>query len=113
MADDLGWGNVGYHNKENPEVQTPNIDYLVEHGLQLNRHYVDPECSPTRSSFQSGRLPVHVNTNNNDGITDSTMGIHPDMTCIASKLKEAGYSNHLIGKWDAGFASFKQIPIAR
>ena len=54
MADDLGWGNVGYHNKENPEVSTPNIDYLVKHGLQLNRHYVDAECSPTRTSFQSG-----------------------------------------------------------
>eukprot|EP01083_Nonionella_stella_P247271 857511_1 len=113
MADDLGWGNVGYHNRENPEVKTPNIDYLALHGLQLNRHYVDAECSPTRTAFQSGRLPVHVNTNNGDGITDSTIGIPPDMTCIASKLKEAGYSTHLIGKWDAGFASYRQIPISR
>eukprot|EP00486_Rosalina_sp_Unknown_P013787 CAMPEP_0201594224 /NCGR_PEP_ID=MMETSP0190_2-20130828/191603_1 /ASSEMBLY_ACC=CAM_ASM_000263 /TAXON_ID=37353 /ORGANISM="Rosalina sp." /LENGTH=521 /DNA_ID=CAMNT_0048053753 /DNA_START=270 /DNA_END=1832 /DNA_ORIENTATION=+ len=113
MADDLGWGNVGYHNKENDEVKTPNIDYLVKHGLQLNRHYVDAECSPTRTSFQSGRLPVHGNTNNNDGITDPTMGVHPEMTCIASKLKEAGYSTHMVGKWDAGFASYKQIPISK
>eukprot|EP00485_Elphidium_margaritaceum_P024721 CAMPEP_0202712544 /NCGR_PEP_ID=MMETSP1385-20130828/42623_1 /ASSEMBLY_ACC=CAM_ASM_000861 /TAXON_ID=933848 /ORGANISM="Elphidium margaritaceum" /LENGTH=95 /DNA_ID=CAMNT_0049372615 /DNA_START=44 /DNA_END=328 /DNA_ORIENTATION=+ len=43
LADDLGWGNVGYHNHENPEVVTPNIDYLVKHGLELNRHYVDAE----------------------------------------------------------------------
>eukprot|EP01084_Bolivina_argentea_P254031 426954_1 len=111
MADDLGWGNVGYHNKANSEISTPNIDYLVANGLQLNRHYVDPECSPSRSSFQSGRLPVHVNTNNNDGILDSTMGVHPDMTGIASKLKSAGYSTHMIGKWDCGFASFRQLPI--
>ena len=56
MVDDLGWGNVGYHNTENPEVSTPNIDYLVENGLELNRHYVDAECSPTRSAFQSGHI---------------------------------------------------------
>eukprot|EP01083_Nonionella_stella_P316956 1151965_1 len=113
MADDLGWANVGYHNSENEEVNTPNIDYLALNGLQLNRHYVDAECSPTRSSFQSGRLPVHVNQNNGYGITNPTMGVHPDMECIAEKLKAASYSTHQIGKWDAGFATFRHIPIAR
>eukprot|EP01083_Nonionella_stella_P104457 299416_1 len=113
MADDLGWANVGYHNTENDEVSTPNIDYLVHNGLQLNRHYVASSCSPTRSSFQSGRLSVHVNTNNGDGINYPTMGVHPDMQCIAEKLKIASYSTHQIGKWDAGFATFRHIPIAR
>ena len=64
----------------------------------------------TYNNFFLGRLPVHVNENNNDGITDPTMGVHPDMTCIATKLKQAGYSTHAIGKWDAGFASRRQIP---
>ena len=35
------------------------------------------------------------------------------MTCIASKFKEAGYSTHMVGKWDSGFASYRQIPINR
>ena len=52
LADDLGWGNVGYHNKENDEINTPNIDNLVANGLELNRHYVYSGCSPTRASMQ-------------------------------------------------------------
>jgi len=60
MADDLGWGSVGFHNAVNSEVQTPHLDELVRNGLELNRHYVYSGCAPTRASFQSGRLPVHV-----------------------------------------------------
>ena len=48
----------------NPLVRTPRMDALVEEGLELDRHYVYKFCSPSRSSFQSGRLPVHVNVAN-------------------------------------------------
>eukprot|EP01084_Bolivina_argentea_P317740 550940_1 len=65
LADDLGWSNVGWHNKENAEIKTPNLEYLAANGLELNRHYVHYVCSPTRSSVQSGRLPVHDNLSNN------------------------------------------------
>eukprot|EP00485_Elphidium_margaritaceum_P006977 CAMPEP_0202705486 /NCGR_PEP_ID=MMETSP1385-20130828/18021_1 /ASSEMBLY_ACC=CAM_ASM_000861 /TAXON_ID=933848 /ORGANISM="Elphidium margaritaceum" /LENGTH=535 /DNA_ID=CAMNT_0049363719 /DNA_START=41 /DNA_END=1645 /DNA_ORIENTATION=- len=113
MADDLGWANVGYHNTQNPEVSTPNIDYLVSQGLQLNRHYVAAGCSPTRTSFQSGRLPVHVNLKNVDAVLDPSTGVPPAMTCIASQFKTAGYSTYMFGKWDAGYASYKQLPVSR
>merc|ERR1719295_527662 len=62
LVDDLGWANVNF-NRETPddEIQTPNMDRLAsEEGLHLMRHYVHFACSPTRSSFQSGRLPAHV-----------------------------------------------------
>ena len=111
MADDLGWGNVGFHNKHNYQINTPNIDNLADTGLQLNRMYVYRGCAPSRSSFQSGRLPVHVTMDNGDGITTPNHGIPAEMTGIASKLKEANYKTHLVGKWDAGFASFAQIPV--
>ena len=42
------------------------MDALVSAGVRLDRHYTYKVCSPTRSSFQSGRLPVHVNTDNAD-----------------------------------------------
>ncbi|MEM7019952.1 MAG: sulfatase-like hydrolase/transferase, partial [Pseudomonadota bacterium] len=51
LADDLGWNDVGYHN---PEVSTPNIDTLAEKGIELDRFYVDPTCSPTRASLMTG-----------------------------------------------------------
>jgi len=111
MADDLGWGNVGWHNPRNRQIKTPNLDALAATGLELTRMYVYRGCAPTRSSFQSGRLPVHVTTTNRDGISTPESGIPAEMTGIASKLKEADYSTHLIGKWDAGFASFAHLPI--
>jgi hypothetical protein len=52
IADDLGYGNVGYLRAESnstvAEVQTPNIDALVASGIQLSRNYVYRFCSPSR-----------------------------------------------------------------
>lgn len=110
MADDLGWGNVGFHNDEDPMINTPNMDSLATTGLQLGRHYSYCGCTPSRSSFQSGRLPVHVTMLNNDGLDVPTHGVPAEMTSIASKLKEADYHTYLVGKWDCGFASHDQIP---
>ena len=69
LADDYGHGNVGYNRHPSDparsEVHTPNIDALAtKEGIILNNHYAYKFCSPSRSSLQSGRLPVHVNTEN-------------------------------------------------
>ena len=58
LIDDLGYHNVGFHNADQV---SPHIDKLVEEGIQLEAHYTFQYCSPTRSSFLSGRLPIHVN----------------------------------------------------
>ena len=121
MVDDWGWADVGYH-RDTPtkEVVTPNIDQLVKEGLQLDHHYVFNWCSPSRSAFLSGRLPIHVN----DVTTSETSynpkdpvsgfdGIPRNMTGIASKLKEGGYATHMVGKWDAGMATPDHTPHGR
>ena len=33
---------------------------LVQEGVQLDRLYVYHMCTPSRSSYLSGRLPIHV-----------------------------------------------------
>ena len=108
MADDLGWGNVGFHNTENPQIRTPNMDSLVASGLELNRHYVASHGAPSRAALQSGRLPVHVNLENTDGLTDPSHGVPAAMTGIATKLKESPhqYATHLVGKWDCGMSRY-------
>jgi len=112
MADDLGWGNVGYHNEPNAkEINTPVIDQLVAEGLELDRHYVYSSCSPSRASFQSGRLPVHCSKSNGDGLLDPTHGIPSEFTTFATKLQEGGYDTHLVGKWDVGFNTWSKLPI--
>ena len=114
MVDDSGWGNWGYHNNgTNGEIATPNVDSLAKDGLILDRHYVHYVCSPTRSSFQSGRLPVHCNVNNAEASTNVYSGVPINYTCIANKMKEANYSTHLVGKWDAGMTVKQQTPNGR
>jgi len=129
LADDYGWGNIGVHRRLNltddqkqaqAEVHTPNLDSLIRHGVLLDRHYAYKICSPSRSSLQSGRLAVHVNSVNT-GVTywnpgdnvSGFAGIPRNMTGLAQKMKEGGYSTHMVGKWDAGMATPQHTPIGK
>ena len=137
LVDDWGWGNVGYHRKTEPftnhhsqtateeycvndEVLTPNLDSLVSEGLEMDQHYAYKYCTPSRSSFLTGRLPIHVNDqllkidyyNPHDDIS-GFQGIPRNMTGIAEKMREGGYATHFVGKWDAGMATFEHTPMGR
>ena len=46
VSDDQGWMDVGYHGGE---VSTPNIDQMVKDGMEMDRWYSYPICSPTRT----------------------------------------------------------------
>lgn len=107
----MGWGNAGWHNKDN--VVTPNMDSLVENdAVELDRHYVFFYCSPTRSSLLSGRYPAHVSEDNGNACT--LEGAVPrNMTTIASKLQRAGWKTHQIGKWHLGQIHNGSIPASR
>ena len=121
LVDDWGWANVGYHrNPPTKEVVTPNIDSLVKEGLELDQHYVYQFCSPSRSCLMSGRLPIHVNDLNLDPDVHNPRdpvsgfaGIPRNMTGLATKLKQAGYATHQVGKWDAGMATPDHTPKGR
>ena len=84
-------------------MHTPNIDALVQTGLELDRFYVHKICSPTRSALQSGRAPIHVNVQNvlpesvnpKDPV-GGYQGIPLNMTCIATQLKKANYQVALL-----------------
>lgn len=125
LADDYGHANIGYNRKDENgtakyEVHTPNLDAMAYEGVRLERHYSYKICSPSRSSLQSGRLAVHVNTAN-AGVTvanpeDSISGyagIPRNMTGIATKLSLAGYRTAAVGKWDAGMATPEHTPLGR
>lgn len=115
LVDDLGHGNVGFHRAQGdhpPEVATPNMDALVKDGAMLNRHYVYKMCTPSRSSFISGRLPVHVTQKLKDPEAPNC-GVPRNMTGIAHVLKKAGYATHQVGKWDAGMSTPHHTPQGR
>ena len=56
MADDQGWGDMGYMNHE--VLKTPVFDEMAGTGLRFDRFYAAaPVCSPTRASVLTGRHP--------------------------------------------------------
>lgn len=111
LVDDLGFAGVGF-NSPSAEPLTPHIDELASQGAVLGRHYTYQFCSPTRSSFLSGRLPIHVNQQNHPPC-EIGGGVPVNMTSIATVLKGAGYATHHAGKWHGGMSAVEQLPINR
>lgn len=120
LLDDYGWANIGFHAKNSTEIITPNLDALAASGVILDRHYTHKFCSPTRSALQTGRSPILVNVlnsplnqHNPKDTIGGFQGAPRNMTGIAEKLKGAGYSTHMAGKWHAGMAVHEQTPQGR
>ncbi len=55
MADDLGWGDVGYNG--NREIMTPNIDQMSKDGIRFTRYYTAAPCvHPPVEAFSPGGI---------------------------------------------------------
>ena len=65
LADDLGYGEVGYQNQT--KINTPNIDRLASSGMIFTNHYTGaPVCAPARSIFLTGMHGGHTYIRGND-----------------------------------------------
>ena len=97
LADDLGWGDVSYHGSA---IRTPNIDRLVEYGVELDQHYVQPMCTPSRAALLTGRYPSRFGPH---ATVPSNAPVLPDgYETLASCLRNHGYETGLFGKWHLG-----------
>jgi len=95
MADDQGFGDVGYYG--NPVPKTPNLDNMAASGLRFDRfNAAAPVCSPTRGSVLTGRHP------NRFGCFAWGYELRPEEVTIAEVLKSAGYATGHFGKWHLG-----------
>jgi arylsulfatase A-like enzyme len=95
MADDQGWGDVGYYG--HPVLKTPNLDALAAEGLRFDRFYAAaPVCSPTRGSVMTGRHP------NRFGCFKWGHTLRPQEVTVAEALKGVGYVTGHFGKWHLG-----------
>ncbi|WP_010582585.1 sulfatase-like hydrolase/transferase [Schlesneria paludicola] len=95
MADDMGWGDVGYNG--HPVLKTPHLDAMSRAGLRFDRFYAPTVCSPTRGSCLTGRHPYRY------GITNANVGHLPsEEQTLAELLKPLGYATGHFGKWHLG-----------
>lgn len=103
MADDLGYGDVGFNGNE--KIITPHLDNMAESGMVFNRFYAAaPLCSPTRASCLTGRNPFR------QGIFAAHTGaMRPGEITIAEVLKKEDYQTGFFGKWHLGWVESDKI----
>lgn len=98
IADDAGWNDVGYHGSE---IKTPNIDFLAKNGVELDRFYVNPTCSPSRASLFTGKPASRMGIV--APISDKSQLKLPDsIPTLPKLLHQNNYQTALIGKWHLG-----------
>ncbi|KAK2573435.1 Arylsulfatase B [Acropora cervicornis] len=110
VIDDFGWSDVGFHGTK---IATPNMDKLASEGVILDNYYVQPICTPTRSALLSGRYPIHTGLQRGVIHPEEPYGLPLNFTILPQKLKEAGYSTHMVGKWHLGFFEWPYTPTYR
>ena len=82
------------HSLGNPYIHTPNLDRLVREGVAFTKAYTQcPICTPSRSSFLTGRYPRTTRAfyNGNDKYSK-------DEVLVTKLLQETGYTCGLTGK---------------
>lgn len=107
VADDLGWADVGYHGGD---IDTPSLDLLAEQGVQLNRFYTTPICSPTRAALMTGRDPIRLGVAYGVILPWDNTGVHPDEHFMPQSFQSAGYQTAMVGKWHLGHAQMTYHP---
>jgi len=111
VADDLGWGDVGYHESK---IRTPHIDRLAQEGIRLDNFYTTPICSPTRAGLMTGRYPNRFGLRANVISPWLQFGVDTSEVFIADMLAEAGYKHRVaLGKWHLGHYKRRYLPLQR
>lgn len=104
-ADDLGYGDISCYGAQ--EINTPNIDKLLDHGVRLDSGYsTSAVCTPARYSLLTGEYPFR---------NEYTKILPGDAQCIISKdqmtlgkmFQKADYNTAVIGKWHLGLSDGK------
>ena len=109
VADDLGWGDVGYHGSR---LATPTLDQLARDGIVLDRFYASPICSPTRAGLLTGRYPIRFRMQHTIVDWYDVHGLPPEEDLLPEMLSRNGYTRRAaLGKWHLGHALERYHPL--
>jgi len=109
VADDLGWGDVGYHGSE---IATPRLDSLAAEGVVLDRFYAQPSCSPTRAALMTGRTPMRLGVLSPIS-KNNPAGLPLGERVLPEHFRDAGYQTFMTGKWHLGHRARPYLPGSR
>jgi arylsulfatase A-like enzyme len=107
LSDDQGYADVGFHEGI---AQTPHLDKLKSQGIELRRHYTQPQCTPTRAALMSGRYPYRTAMHAGVVLPNSDWGLPGETYTMAEMFRDAGYQTALIGKWHLGHRRESLMP---
>lgn len=111
VADDLGYGDLACSG--NPLAHTPNIDAIANSGVTLKEHYSgSPVCSPARATLLTGRYPHRTGVIDTREVRGLSRLSKKEVT-LADRLRAAGYSTGLVGKWHLGSVGAQYAPCNR
>ncbi len=100
LADDLGYGDVGFNGQE--KIKTPILDQMAKEGMIFTRHYAGSTvCGPSRASLMTGMHTGHSTVRENPRWTTSgkPVDISDNDITVAEELKRADYRTAIVGKW--------------
>jgi arylsulfatase A-like enzyme len=101
FADDMRYNTIHYLG--NPDIITPNLDYLAKNGTSFMNAYIPggtcaAVCMPSRAMLNTGKTLYHLK--------DHGAQIPEDHALLGETLKNAGYKTFGTGKWHNGYTSY-------
>lgn len=104
LADDMGYGDLGSYGQK--LIKTPVLDRLASEGRRYRQFYAGSTvCAPSRASLMTGQHTGSVYIRGNGEVP-----LREQDTIIPQVLKEAGYTNGMVGKWGLGLAGTAGAP---
>jgi len=110
MADDLGYNDVSWHNKD---MLMPSLDALARQGVILEQSYSQQVCTPSRAALLTGKYPFHIGRQKRALKPLQPTGLSIKHTTLPQQLKRLGYNTHMVGKWHLGYCSKAYTPTQR
>jgi hypothetical protein len=95
VVDDLGWADVSW--RSDGQTLTPALDALRRGGVELTNMQMYKFCTPTRSSFLTGRTPFHT-LQHLANVPMPCTALQLNYTLLPELLRSKGYHCAHVGK---------------